>query len=128
VQDQESEDRMIDTVLSRDTLVMTRVKAIRSGVWFKVLSGVERSIVNFTIRVVEKVVKSSLLARLIVGIIDKLTKATESRFLRMVEAVGLPLARKLSEIAQTWGNKSASQWTGDSGFMWYLTIMRMNML
>ena len=119
---------LIDTVLSRDELVMMRVKALRSGVWFKVLSGVERSMVNLAIRVVEKVVKSSLLARLMVGIIDKLKQATESRFLRMVGEVGLPLVRKLSGIAQVWGNKSASQWAEDPGFIRYLAIMKMNML
>jgi hypothetical protein len=131
VQDQESEDRMIgliDTVLSRDELVMMRVKALRSGVWFKVLSGVERSMVNLAIRVVERVVKSSLLARSMVGIIDKLKQATENRFLRMVGKVGVPLARKLGGIAQVWGNKSASQWTEDPGFIRYLTIMWMNVL
>jgi hypothetical protein len=119
---------LIDTVLSKDELVMMRVKALRGGVWFKVLSGVERSMVNLTIRLVEKVVKSSLLARLMVGIIDKLKEAAESRFLRMVGEVGLPLARKLSGIAQTWGNKSASQWTEDPCFIRYLTIMWVNML
>ena len=128
--DQESEDRLIglvDTVLSRDELVMMRVRALRGGVWFKVLSEVERSTVNLAIRVVEKVVKSSLLARLMMGIIDKLKQATESRFLRMVGEVGLPFARKLSGIAQTWGNKSASKWTEDLGFARYLTIVRMDM-
>jgi hypothetical protein len=119
---------LIDTVLSKDELVMMRVKALRGGVWFKVLSEVERSTVNLAIRVVEKVVKSSLLARLMMGIIDKLKQATESRFLRMVGKVGLPLARKLSGIAQVWGNKSASQWAEDPGFIRYLTIMQMNML
>ena len=119
---------LIDTVLSRNELVMMRVKALRSGVWFKVLSGVERSMVNLAIRVVEKVVKSSLLARLMVGIVDKLKQATENRFLRMVGEVGVPLARKLGGIAQVWGNKSASQWTEDPGFSRYLTIMWMNML
>jgi hypothetical protein len=130
MQDQETEDRMIgviDTVLSRDKLVIMRVKALRSGVWFKVLSRVERSMVNLAIRVVEKGVKSSLLARLIVGIIDKLNEATENRFQHMVVQVGLPLARKLSEIAQGWGNKSASQWTEDPGFVRYLAIMWMSM-
>lgn len=119
-------NRVIDPVLSRDELVMMRVKALRSGVWFKALSAVERSMVNLSIRVVEKDVKSSLLARLMAGIIDKLKEATESRFLHMVLEIGLPLARKFSRIAQGWGNKSASQWTDDLGFMRFLTIVSTN--
>jgi hypothetical protein len=129
VHDQESEDlmnRVIDPVMSRDELVMMRVKALRSGVWFKALSTVERSMVNLAIRVVVKDVKSSLLARLMAGIFDKLKKATESRFLHMVLEIGLPLARKFSGIAQGWGNKSASQWKDDPGFMRFLTIVSKN--
>lgn len=119
-------NRVIGPVMSRDELVMMRVKALRSGVWFKALSTVERSMVNLAIRVVEKAVKSSLLARLMAGIFDKLKEATESRFLRMVLMIGLPLARKFSGIAQGWGNKSASQWTDDPGFMRFLTIVSKN--
>jgi len=119
-------NRVIDPALSRDELVMMRVRALRSGVWFKALSTVERSMVNLAIRVVEKDVKSSLLARLMGGIIDKLKEATESRFLHMVLEIGLPLARKFSGIAQGWGNKSASQWTDDPGFMRFLTILSTN--
>lgn len=119
---------LTNTVLSRDELVMMRVRALRSGIWFKVLSGVERSMVNLAIRVVDKVVKSSLLARLIVGIIEKLKETTESRFLHMMRQIGLPLARKFSGTALGWGNKSASQWTRDLGFIRFLTIITMNML
>jgi len=120
-------NRVVDPVMSRGKMVRMRFKALRSGVWFKALNTVERSMVNLAIRVVEKGVRSSLLARLMAGIIDKLKEATESRLLRMALKIGLPLARKLSGIAQSWGNKSASQWTDDPGFIRFLTIVKMNM-
>lgn len=119
-------NHVIDHVLSRDELVLMRVKALRRGVWFKALSAVERSMVTLAIRVVEKDVKSSLLARLMEGIIDKLKEAAESGFLHMVLEIGFPVARKFVEIAQGWGNKSASRWTDDVGFARFLTILRMN--
>jgi len=39
---------------------------------------------------------------------------------------GVRLAQKLSQIALGWGNKSATKWPADPGFVQYLTIMGLN--
>jgi hypothetical protein len=55
-------------------------------------------------------------------IVEKLLDAMESGFTRQMRQIGVPLAEKISRIAQEWGNKTAHQWPNDSGFVEYLTI------
>lgn len=111
--------------LSRDELVRMRAKAIRRGVWFRTLTRSERAQVDLTIRVVQKV-RSFLLARVLASLIKKLLEAMESMVVRMMRVVGSPLAEKLSQIAQNWGNASATRWAEDLGFIQYLTVMHIN--
>jgi hypothetical protein len=111
--------------LCRADLIRARTRAVRRGVWFKVLSRVERAEVDLSIRLVGRV-RSFLLARVLDSILGKLFEAMESRVSRLKRAVGLPLARKLSTIAQSWGCKSADGWTRDSGFIQFLTVGYMN--
>ena len=111
--------------LTKDELTKIKVRAIRRGVWFRVLSRVERASIDLTIKIVKKV-RSLLLARVLASIVKKLLDAMESKVARLMRKVGWSLAQKLSRIAQKWGNKSAAQWTTDQGFTQYLTIMHMN--
>ena len=113
--------------LTRGELSKIRVRAIRRGAWFKVLSRAERAYIGLTIRVVERV-RSPLLAKVLTSILKRLLSAMESRVTRIMREVGRPLAQKLSRIAQKWGNKPAVQWAEAPNFIRYLAVMHMNML
>jgi hypothetical protein len=117
---------------ARGTLIKLRRKARRSGAWFKALGRGERALMELAIAVVKDRVRSSLLANLLASIAIKLLEAMGGLRALMGEVaygmveVGLPLARRLSEIARSWGNESASGWPEDRGFIQYLTIMELN--
>ncbi|UCE16006.1 MAG: hypothetical protein JSV12_09200 [Candidatus Bathyarchaeota archaeon] len=111
--------------LTRNELTKMRSKAIRRGIWFKVLSGAERAYMGLAIRVVERV-RSLLLAKVLTSILKKLLSAMESRVARIMREIGHSLAQKLSRIAQKWGNKPAIQWTDNHGFIQYLTVNHIN--
>lgn len=113
--------------LTRGKLAKIRAKAIRRGVWFKVLSGAERAYIWLAVRVVERV-RSLLLAKVLTSILRKLLFAMESRVVRTIREVGRPLAKKLSRIAQKWGNKPAVQWADDLGFIQHLAVTYVNMV
>jgi len=111
--------------LTKIELTKMKVRAIRRGLWFKVLSRTERASIDLTIKVVERV-RSLLLAKVLGAIVRKLLDAMESRVARVIREVGSDLAEKLSRIAQSWGNKSAHHWKEDKSFMQYLAITYMN--
>jgi len=115
--------------LKRELLANLRLKAQRCKVWFR-LKRDERRLMDLVITVVDKV-RSSFLARILLPIIKRLLDAMgrahvlgEVAYLMRTE--GRSLAQKLSWIAQNWGNKSATRWPEDSGFVQYLTIMCLN--
>jgi hypothetical protein len=95
--------------------------ALRRRVWFKLLSRVERGIIDLTVRYVD-CIKSAKLAKVVTAIIDKLKIATESIVDRLVRNVGLPLALRISQIAVSWGNSLASKWAEDCAFARFLVI------
>jgi hypothetical protein len=107
--------------LSRFDLVRLRRRALRRGVWFRVLSRIERSLVDLAIAAVSRV-HSLVLARSLAFVVEKLSGFFGSGVLRRVQAVGFPLARRLSGIAQGWGNVSAGCWAWDFGFARFLTV------
>jgi len=111
--------------LTRNELVNLRAKAIRRGIWFKVLSKTERACIELTIKIVDKV-RSHFLAQVLASIIRKLLGAMKSRIVQAMEEIGCPIAQKLSQIALNWGNISATLWMGDYSFIKYLTVMHMN--
>jgi len=112
-------------MLTRDMLVSIRRMAMRKRVWFKVLDRCEWAVVNLTIRCVEKV-RSVKLAMIVKAIVDKLEEAVKSRVERLMETLGSSLAQKLSGVAVSWGNKSASRWVEDSGFIRFLAVSYIN--
>jgi len=87
----------------------------------------ERGLINSVIEVVDKV-RSTLLAKVLTSIVKKLLTALESRVTRMMREVGQPLAKKISLIAQSWGNKSAKEWMTNKGFTQFLAVTTMNTL
>jgi len=77
------------------------------------------------IEVVERV-RSRLLIGVLSSVLRKLDAAMESQIWRLIREIGGKLASKISQIAQSWGNKSAARWAEDTGFVRYLTIIHMN--
>lgn len=98
---------------------------MRLGVWFKALPRIDRVLVDLTIKVTDNV-RSNTLAKSIMAIIRKLDRLLENRLSRAIREVGLPLAQKLSIIAQKWGNVSAKKWSIDLSFIKYLAVMQIN--
>ncbi|MGC9346350.1 MAG: hypothetical protein ACP5ER_06140 [Candidatus Bathyarchaeales archaeon] len=112
-------------VIGRGELVSIRRMAMRRRVWFRVLDRAERAIVSLTIRCVERI-RSVRLAMIVKAIVDKLKLAVKGRVERLMETVGSSLARKIGEIAVSWGNVEALKWASDKGFIRYVTVMEMN--
>lgn len=111
--------------LMRSEMIRIKARALRRGVWFRVLTKVERACLDLAIKVVERV-RSYLLQKVLSSILKKLEEAMESQVLRLMRNIGGTLAQTLSQIAQKWGNKSAIHWVKNSGFIQYLTITYMN--
>jgi hypothetical protein len=109
------------TALSIGKLTETKKHALRRGVWFKALNRVERGIIDLTVKYVDNI-KSATLAKVLTAIIVKLQTATESMIDKLVRTIGLPLTRKISNIAVSWGNHLAKLWADDRGFARFLAL------
>ena len=120
VQDCEAKSSSVSAI-SIGQLVDAKRIALRRGVWFRALDRVERGVLDLTVRYVENI-RSTTLAKLVTAILDKLKLAMENVVDRLVRVVGVPLAQKISSIAVSWGNSSASLWAEDFGFARYLAI------
>jgi len=106
-------------------LSKVKARAMRLGVWFRVLTRAERAEIELTLRIVKRI-RSLLLAEVVTSIVKKLLDAMQSKVGCLMREIGQPLARKLSGIAQKWGNRSAHQWVADPGFVQYLTVTYIN--
>jgi hypothetical protein len=62
------------------------------------------------------------LAKMLTAIISKIKQATENTIDRIARTLGASMAEKLSSIAVSWGNHSASKWATDPSFARYLVI------
>jgi len=113
------------TPLSRREVLKVKTRALRKGVWYRVLTKVERACVDLVIEVVQRV-RSGLLSRVLSSLLRKLDVALESPVQWLMREKGFGLASRLGLIAQKWGNKSAAVWAQDAGFMRYLVIIHMN--
>ena len=102
-------------------LAQVKKTALRCGVWFRSLSRVERGIIDLTVRYIDSI-KSGVLAKVLTAIMDKLQFAMESTLDKLVRTIGLPLARKISALAVSWGNRIASTWTEDIAFAKFLVL------
>jgi hypothetical protein len=111
--------------LDKKQLVNLKTRAMRSGVWFKALQRIDRVLFDLTIRVVDTI-RSAKLAKSIAVITRKLEDAMKSSFSSRVWEIGLPLAQKVSFVAQKLGNISAISWVFDSSFAIFLAVMHMN--
>jgi len=111
--------------VSRMELINAKRVALRRRVWFKWLSRIERAQVDLTIRIVETV-RSPLLRNVLSSILKKLSVVAESQISCLKNRVGVPLARKLSLVATSWGYGHAENWPRDEGFIQFLTISYMH--
>jgi hypothetical protein len=111
--------------LSRIEIAKVKARALRRGVWYRAITGVERACIDLVIRLVERV-RSFLLGKIVSNVLKKLDEAMGSRVQRLMREIGGGLALKLSRIAQKWGNRLAVQWANDFGFMKYLTVTCIN--
>jgi len=125
VQTSDSTSQQTHLRLTKSEIVKMRAKAIRRGIWFRVLTQAERVYIELTIKVLNEV-RSHFLAKVLTSIIGRLSNALESKVALDVRKVGRPLAQKLSRIALSWGNASAARWVKDRGFIQYLTFTYMN--
>jgi hypothetical protein len=111
--------------IGKEQLLKLRRKAIRAGVWFRVLPRIDRVLVDLTIRVARRI-RSASLVRSLLSVARKLEGLLESRFARAVREIGFSLSCRLSLLAQKWGNKGARAWAGDEDFARYLAVMKLN--
>lgn len=111
--------------LTRKALVTLKLRTVRCGLWFKSLCRDERNLLELTIKVTKRV-RSFILVRLLSGIVEKLLMALEGKVAFLARTTGKSIAKKLGNMAKVWGNKSASKWSEDSGFIRYLAVMQMN--
>jgi hypothetical protein len=113
--------RSLGSLASIQGLAEAKKLALRHGLWFRTLSRVERGIIDLTVRYVDNV-KSAKLAKVLTAIMNKLRSAMESTLDKLVRNVGLPLAKKISDIAISWGNRLASKWAEDRAFARFLLL------
>ncbi|MGQ9552397.1 MAG: hypothetical protein ACUVUE_08230, partial [Candidatus Bathycorpusculaceae bacterium] len=106
-------------------LAKLRLLAFRRGIWFRVLSRLDRSLLDLVLKVAKRV-RSQKLASAVCSIVKKLEDALEGRVARWMREFGAPLAEELSRIAQGWGYSRACEWAEDSGFIRYLAVMGLN--
>lgn len=112
-------------MLSKKGLMRIRARALRRKVWFKALSGMERGIIDLTIRCVERI-RSRTLMKTVLAIVDKLLGTLEESYLKKVEKVGREIAEKFCEIACKWGNLHASFWKYEKSYVRFLGVNALN--
>ena len=113
-------------LLVRCELIRVKVRAVRRGVWYRVLSRIERGLVDLAILTVRRV-RSPVLARSVVFVVKRLLSFMESRVARQMRTVGYQLAEKLARVAVGWGNGSAVSWVTDCAFARFLAVCHLNL-
>ena len=112
-------------MFTRGFLEGLRSRALRRRLWFKVLDGLERSIVNLVCRVVDRV-RSPVLGRVLLGIVVKFRDAMKGEFVRLVESFGVRRAFELALVAVGWGYAGAREWSREAGFARFLAVVEFN--
>lgn len=110
---------------TKQDLVKIRSRALRTKVWFKALSRVERAIVDLTIKCVEKI-RSSVLAGTISAIVDKVLQFLEEGFMVRAERAGQTLMKNICALGEKWGSKACSAWNCDKCYIKFLGVNALN--
>ena len=116
---------VIGTMLTNRFLRHLKERALRKGVWFKVLDRVDRGIFNLTIEIVERV-QSLSLARQIMNILVTLRDALKSKFERFVNTFGVFRLVEIVEQAVNMGYIEALKWRDDVAFSRYLAMNKLH--
>ncbi len=119
--DNGNSEQILGNAVSIGNLAEAKRAALRRGIWYRALSRVERGVLDLTMKFVDSV-RSTKLANVLTAIINKLELAMENTAERLVRLVGRPLAQKISNIAVSWGNRSAYGWADDRNFARYLAM------
>ncbi len=112
-------------LLTRHGLIKVKTRALRTKVWFKGTSRLERGVVDLAIRCVEKI-RSPVLAKIVLKIVRKLSRTMENGFLKLAEKVGAKIAERVCGIVVTWGNSDAISWKHDYNFIRFLGVNAVN--
>jgi hypothetical protein len=110
---------------TKQDLLKIKSRALRTRVWFRALSKVERAIVDLTIKCVEKI-RSNVLARTISMIVSKLLESLGEDFMTRAERIGCKIAESLCTLGERWGNKAFSTWKCDKCFIKFLGVKALN--
>ena len=119
-----SSDSAKNFSLTRESLAKLKHRARRRGVWFSGLKQSERTLLDLTIKVVQRV-RSFMLAKVVSGLVSRLIQAMESKVARLIRREGKQMALRLSEVAVRLGHRAAWAWRDDVGFMQYLVISKL---
>lgn len=119
------EGRRKSIQLEINNLARIKLIAMRQGVWFKVLNRLERGLLDLSLKVIKKI-RSKVLAISILSITEKILNALKNKVRLCMWQIGAPIAEKISQIAQKWGHRTAYEWANNPGFIWYLTIIKVN--
>ena len=111
------------SLLDKSQMVKLKLKALRTGIWFRALNRIDRALFDLIIIVDIKFRSETLLSSFLL-IKNKLDLFIESKIIRAMKKIGLPLAKMISICAQKLGNIHASEWASDLGFVRYLSIMK----
>ena len=111
--------------MTKQDLIKIRSRTLRTRVWFRALSKVERGIIDLTIKCVERI-RSAVLARTISTIVSKLLESLEESFMTRAEKVGCKIAERLCALGERWGNKACSTWKCDKHFVKFLGVNALN--
>jgi hypothetical protein len=96
-------------------------KALRKGLWFNVLSRMERGIIELCLKIKQsKDVRSPLLLKVLMEIIKKILGHLKNSASITCWVNAFRLASKISMIAVSWGSREASKWSQDINFITYL--------
>jgi hypothetical protein len=116
----------------RKFLSSLKQKSIRSNnSWYRLLAIDKRRFIDAVIQTVEKI-RSSLLLKILIPLTEKLLTAIGGirgligNLNYSMQTFGKPLSKRISVIAEKWGNHSAKNWANDENFIRYLTVIDMN--
>lgn len=92
---------------------------------FRILKRIDRSLIDSAIIVTDTIRSVGLSNRLTV-LTNKLETSMKTHTMRAIGAIGIPLAQKISVIAQKFGDESAKYWVFDQTFSTFLAIIHIN--